>query len=86
MLTVAAAPLETDQVPPATIWVNCDVALAHKFDAPLIEIFAVVFPIKFDVVPVLVKLVKVPFEALFTVFTTAVTDALLPPAIPWLKS
>ena len=82
MLTVAAAPLESDQVPPETICVNCDVALAHKFDAPFIGILAVVFPTKLDVVPDLAKLVNTPFEALFTVFTTAVTDALLPPAIP----
>ena len=82
MLTVAAAPLETDQVPPETKCVYCDVALAHKFDAPLIEIFAVVFPIKLDVVPVLVKLVKVPFEALLTVLTILVMAVLLPDGVP----
>ena len=41
-----------------------------------------VFPTKLEDVPVLVKLVKVPFKALLALFVTVVIAELVPPAIP----
>ena len=85
VLILAAAPLETDQVPPGIRCVYCEVAFPQMVDEPLISIVETLFT-KLDAVPVLAKLVKLPFEALFTAFITVFIEALFPPAIPWLKS
>ena len=85
-LIVAVAPLDTDQVPPATGCVYWEVLLAQKVAAPVSAIFEVVFPTILEEVPVLVKLVKVPFDALFALLVRVEMEVFVPPATPSLKS
>ena len=86
LLTVAVAPLDTDQVPPATGCVYCEVLLPQMVAAPVISILAVELPTKLEVVPVLVKLVKVPIKAIFDLLLMVEMDVFVPPATPSLKS
>ena len=76
------APLDTDQDPPAIGWVYCAVLFAQIVEEPEIGKLEVTPTTKLEVDPDLAKLVIVPFEALFTILTTVVTDALSPAAIP----
>ena len=80
--TVALAPFETDQVPPEIIWLYWAVVLAQMVAGPVTSKLEIVLPTKLEEVPDLVKLVNVPFNALFALFVTVVIEVLFPPATP----
>ena len=85
-LIVAVALLETDHVPPGIWCVYCVVLFPQIVAAPAISIFAVALPTILEEVPVLVKLVKVPFDVLFALLVRVEIEVFVPPATPSLKS
>ena len=78
----ALTPFDTDHVPPEIGCVNCDVLLAHTVSKPAIAKFVMLLPTKLEVVPILAKLVNVPFEALLTVLIILFIDVLFPAGTP----